>query len=673
MNNIDKNPIEDLCINTIRTLSMDAVQQANSGHPGTPMALAPLAYVLWKRILKYNPKDPNWIDRDRFILSNGHASMLLYSILYLTGYDITIDDIKQFRQLDSITPGHPEYGMTPGVETTTGPLGQGIMNSVGMAMAEAHLASVYNREGFKIIDHCTYAFCGDGDLMEGASNEAASLAGHLGLGKLIWVYDDNHISIEGPTELAYSDNKEERFKSYGWHVQNLGDNANNIDLIKDAFVNAKNEINRPSLIIIRSHIAYGAPNAHDTAEAHGSPLGEEEVKLTKRFYGWPENDKFYVPEQALNHMQEAIETGKKVQLEWEKNYERYKKEYPLLAKQLENAMNNELPIGWDSSFPRFKSSEEAIATRDASSKIINSFADKVPWFMGGSGDLSPSTKTLIKSSGYFEIGQYHNRNIAWGVREHAMCAASSGLMLHGGIRPFAATFFVFTDYSRPAIRLAAIMKLPVIYVMTHDSIGLGEDGTTHQPIEHLASLRAMPNMCIIRPADANETLYAWRAAMSRNDGPTMLVLTRQKVPVIDRSNITSAEGVLKGAYILARENGSSPDIILIASGSEVQLIIGAQSKLKEENIDARIISMPSWELFKQQPISYRDEVLPPNINKRIAVEAASPFGWCEWVGDNGEVIGIPQFGASAPDKDLFTHFGFTVDNVVKCSKELLNK
>jgi transketolase len=673
MNNIDKTPIEDICINTIRTLSMDAVEHANSGHPGTPMALAPLAYVLWKRILKYNPKDPNWIDRDRFILSNGHASMLLYSILYLTGYDITLDDIKQFRQLDSITPGHPEYGMTPGVETTTGPLGQGIMNSVGMAMAEAHLESIYNRDGFKIIDHYTFAFCGDGDLMEGASNEAASLAGHLGLGKLIWVYDDNHISIEGPTELAYTDNKEERFKSYGWHVQNLGDNANNIDLITSAFINAKNEFDRPSLIIIRSHIAYGAPNAHDTSEAHGSPLGEEEVKLAKRFYGWPENEKFYVPEQVLNHMQEAVKTGKKVQSEWNMNYERYKKEYPLLAGQLEKALNNELPKGWDSSFPEFRPSDGAVATRDASSKAINSLADKVPWLIGGSGDLSPSTKTLINSSGYFEVGQYMNRNIAWGVREHAMCSAMSGIMLHGGVRPFAATFFVFTDYSRPAIRLAAIMKLPVIYVMTHDSIGLGEDGTTHQPIEHLSSLRAMPNMCIIRPADANETLFAWRAAMSRKDGPTMLVLTRQKVPVIDRSNLASAEGVLRGAYILSKEKGSSPDIILIASGSEVQLIIKAQTKLKEENIDARIISMPSWELFKQQPKSYRNEVLPPDINKRIAVEAASPFGWCEWVGDKGDVIGISQFGASAPDEDLFRHFGFTENNIVNRSKELLSK
>lgn len=665
--------IEELCINTIRTLSMDAVQKANSGHPGTPMALAPLAYVLWKRFLRFNPKDPKWFNRDRFILSNGHASMLLYSMLYLTGYDLTLDDIKNFRQWKSKTPGHPEYGLTPGVETTTGPLGQGIMNSVGMAMAEAHLAAIYNRDGFNIIDHYTYAFCSDGDFMEGASNETASLAGHLGLRKLIWVYDDNHISIEGKTELAYTDDVQKRFEAYNWHVQNIGDNANNIEMISNAFENAKSEKEKPSLIIIRSHIGYGAPNLQDTPEAHGSPLGEEEVKLAKKFYGWDENEKFYVPAEVLNHMQELINEGKKIQSEWNKKFDEYKKTFPELAKQLEMSLHNELPDGWDNSIPVFKSSEGAIATRDASNKIINSISDKIPWLIGGSGDLSPSTKTLIKSSGYFEKGKYQNRNIAWGVRELCMCAASSGLYLHGGVKPYASTFFIFTDYARPAIRLASLMKIPMIYVMTHDSIGLGEDGPTHQPVEHLSSLRAMPNMHVIRPADANETAYAWKAAMMRKDGPTILVLTRQKLPIIDRSAFAGTEGLLKGAYVLSKEKGNNPDLILIASGSEVQLILDAQKKLSEENIDARVVSMPCWELFKQQPKSYREEILPQVVKKRLAVEAASPFGWCEWVGDEGDVIGITTFGASAPDKELFIQYGFTVENIIAKTKKLLSK
>lgn len=673
MQNMDKIPIEELSINTIRTLSMDAVQKANSGHPGTPMALAPLAYVLWKRIMKYNPKGPGWFNRDRFILSNGHASMLLYSILYLTGYDITLDDIKNFRQLHSKTPGHPEFGITPGVETTTGPLGQGLINSVGMAIAEAHLGAIYNREGFNIIDHYTYAICGDGDFMEGASHEAASLAGHLGLGKLIWVYDDNHISIEGPTELAYSDDVAKRFEAYHWHVQNINDNANDVEMLTTALENAKNEKERPSLLIVRSHIAYGAPNAHDTAEAHGSPLGEEEVKLAKRFYKWPEDEKFFVPEPVLNHMRESIDYGNIMQTDWEIKFEAYKKTHPQLAKQFEDSINNILPYDWDGSMPYFKSTDGSIATRDASNKIINAIAEKVPWLIGGSGDLSPSTKTLIKSSGYLEKGYYENRNIAWGIREMCMCAASSGLALHGGLKPYAATFFVFTDYARPAIRLAALMELPVIYVMTHDSIGLGEDGPTHQPIEHLASLRAMPNLCVIRPADAIETSFAWQIAMKRTSGPTILVLTRQKLPVFDQTQLTGAEGVKRGAYILSKEKGNSPDVILISSGSEVQLIMEAQQKLSDENIDARVVSMPSWELFQEQPENYRNEVLPPDIKKRLAVEAASTFGWNKWVGDEGAVIGMISFGASAPDKDLFKHFGFTVENVVLHAKMLLGK
>ncbi len=673
MASLEKMTIEELTINTIRTLSMDAVQKANSGHPGAPMALAPSAYVLWKKFLKFNPKNPNWFNRDRFILSNGHAAMLLYSMLYLCGFGLTLDDIKNFRQWGSITPGHPEHGLTPGVETTTGPLGQGIMTSVGMAMAEAHLAEKFNREGFNIVDHYTYVFCSDGDFMEGASNEAASLAGHLGLGKLIFIYDDNHISIEGNTELAYTDNVAMRFEGYNWHVQNVGDNANNLDLLSDAITKAKNVKDKPSLILVRTHIGYGSPHKQDTSESHGSPLGEEEVKLTKKFYGWPEDEKFLVPEKALEHMHEAIEAGKSLEEEWHKKYNDYKTKYPDLALQFESALKADLPEGWDKNIPVFKPTDGAMATRTSSSKVINAFVENIPWLIGGSGDLSPSTDTIMKISGYLEKGKYSNRNIAWGVREHGMCAASSGITLHGGLRAFASTFFIFTDYARPAIRLAALMELPVIYVMTHDSIGLGEDGPTHQPVEHLASLRAMPHMCIIRPADANETAYAWRAALMRKDGPTILVLTRQKLPIFDRNKTAGAEGVFKGAYILSREKGKSPDIILIASGSEVQLIIEAQTKLISEGIDARVVSMPSWELFKAQAQKYRDEVLPPSVKARLAVEAGSPFGWCEWVGDNGDVIGISKFGASAPLNELFKHYGFTVENIVSKAKSLIGR
>ena len=565
--------LHQLCINTIRTLAMDAVEKADSGHPGTPMALAPLAYVLWTRFLRYNPRNPKWFNRDRFILSCGHACMLQYAVLYLTGYDLSLDDIKQFRQWDSSTPGHPERLRTPGVETTTGPLGQGIMNSVGMAMAEAHLAAVFNRPGHAIVDHYTYAFCSDGDLMEGASHEAPSLAGHFGLGKLIWVYDDNHISIEGGTELTYSDDVAKRFEAYHWHVQNVGDNANDLEAISDAFAEARKRSEKPSLIILRSHIGYGAPNLHDTKEAHGAPLGEEEVRLTKRFYGWPEDARFLVPEQVLRHMRAAVDRGQELEEEWNRKFDAYRKAFPDLAEQFERALSGVLPTGWERDVPVFSPKDGPLATRDASNKVENAIAPRVPWLIGGSGDLAPSTKTLQKGSGYFGKGAYANRNIAWGIREHAMCGASSGMALHGGIRPYAATFFIFTDYARPAIRLAALMELPVIYIMTHDSIGLGEDGPTHQPIAHLAGFRAMPNICLIRPADANETAVAWRAAMTRMTGPTMLILSRQKLPIFDRSKVASAEGLLKGAYVLAKEKGRKPDVILIASGSEVQLIL----------------------------------------------------------------------------------------------------
>ncbi len=673
MSNLKNMSIEELTINTIRTLSMDAVQKANSGHPGAPMALAPLAYVLWKRFLRFNPKNPKWINRDRFVLSNGHASMLQYSMLYLTGYDLSLDDIKKFRQWGSKTPGHPEYGLTPGIETTTGPLGQGFMNGVGMAIAEAHLAALFNRGSYNIIDHYTYAFCGDGDLMEGASSEAASLAGHLGLGKMIYFYDDNHISIEGNTEITYSDNVAKRFEGYQWHVQNIGDKANDLEAITAAISSAQKEKDRPSLIIVRSHIGYGAPNMQDTPEAHGSPLGEEEIALAKEFYGWPRDEKFLVPDEAFAHMREAVEQGKIREKEWERKYAAYKSEFPELAQKFEAALKGELPKDWDSQIPVFKPEDGPVATRNASHKVINGLADKVPWFMGGSGDLAPSTKTLINDSGYFEKGQYENRNMAWGVRELNMCAASSGIALHGGIRPFASTFFIFTDYARPAIRLAALMELPVIYVMTHDSIGLGEDGPTHQPVEHLASLRAMPHLYVIRPADANEVAFAWRAAMMRREGPTMLVLTRQKLPVFDRRKLGAADGVLKGAYVISKERGGSPDVILMASGSEVQLILGAQEKLVAEGIDARCVSMASWEFFKDQPKSYRDEILPSGVKARLAVEAGSSMGWREWTGDAGDVIGIDKFGASAPYKEIYEHYGLTIDNIVKRAKKLVGK
>ena len=663
--------LDQLCINTIRTLSMDAVQKANSGHPGTPMALAPLAYVLWTQFLCFNPRNPSWFNRDRFVLSCGHASMLHYAMLFLTGYDLTLDDIKNFRQWGSRAPGHPEYGLTPGIETTTGPLGQGFMNAVGMAMAEARLAALFNREGYPLVDHYTYGFCSDGDLMEGASHEAASLAGHFGLGKLIFVYDDNRITIEGETALTYSDDVCKRFESYHWQVQNIGDAANDLATLSAAFAAARQETNRPSLIMVRSHIGYGSPHFQDTKEAHGAPLGEEEVRLTKKAYGWPEDAQFLVTENVLRHMREAGERGAQREADWNSLFASYKKASPELAEQFLAALRGDLPSGWDTAIPSFAADGKPIATRSASGKVLTAIAQKVPWLFGGSADLGPSNNTILPDCGYFVKGAYTNRNITWGIREHAMCGCSSGMALHGGIRPYAATFFIFSDYARPALRLAAMMKLPVIYVMTHDSIGLGEDGPTHQPVEQLASFRAMPNMCIIRPADANETAWAWRAAMLRTNGPTMLVLTRHNVPVLDRTNVAGAEGLCKGAYILSREQTETPDIILIASGSEVHLILEAQQQLALEKINARVVSMPSWELFREQAQSYRDAILPPDIKTRLAVEAGVPLGWRDWVGDGGDIIGITGFGASAPANVLFKQYGFTVEHIVERAKKIL--
>ncbi len=662
-----------LCINTIRTLSMDAVQKAKSGHPGTPMALAPLAYVVWTQFLRHNPRNPKWFNRDRFVLSCGHASMLLYAMLHLTGYELSREEIINFRQWGSKTPGHPEHGLTPGVETTTGPLGQGIMNAVGMAMAEAHLATVFNREGHDIVDHHVYTFCSDGDLMEGASHEAASLAGHLGLGKLILIYDDNRITIEGKTSLTFSEDVGKRFEAYHWHVQDIGDKANDLDALADALTIAREEETRPSLVIVRTHIGYGSPNRQDSAKAHGEPLGEDEVKLTKKAYGWPEDETFLVPEEALVHMSRAVERGEKLEAEWSERFSAFKEAYPELAVEFQQALNSTLPSGWDDNIPNFTSDDGPMATRVASGKVLTSFSDKIPWLLGGSADLAPSTKTLIGDSTYFSKENYLKRNIAWGVREHAMVACCSGMALHGGIRPYAATFFIFTDYARPAIRLSALMELPVIYVMTHDSIAVGEDGPTHQPIEHLASLRAMPDLHIIRPADANEVAFAWRVAMERTEGPTMLVLTRQGLPIFDRNKMTSAAELYKGAYVLSREKSGAADIILMASGSEVSLIVEAQETLAKEGIDARVVSMPCWELFLKQPQEYHDEVIPPEVRARLAVEAGVPLGWHQWVGDGGDIIGINKFGASAPASENFKQYGFTVENVVQRAKKLIGK
>lgn len=673
MNVLDKMSLEELCINTIRTLSMDAVQQANSGHPGTPMALAPAAYVLWARLMRYNPSNPQWADRDRFVLSNGHASMLLYAMLHLTGYAVSSEDIQNFRQWGSKTPGHPEYGLTPGVEVTTGPLGQGMMNAVGMAMAEAHLAATFNRPGHAVVDHYTYVLCGDGDLMEGASHEAASLAGHLGLGKLIFIYDDNHISIEGDTALAYSDDVGQRFGSYGWHVQDIGDRGNDLTALADAINTARDETARPSLVIVRTHIGYGSPNKQDTSDAHGAPLGDAEIELTKAAYGWPVEPRFWVPDTALAHMREALDRGAVLEADWSGRLQAYREAHPDLAAQYEAFLSGALPDGWDADIPVFSPDDGGVATRSASGKVLNAFAPQVPWLLGGSADLAPSNNSLMSQSNYFARGNYAGRNIAWGVREHAMSACCSGMALHGGVRPYAATFLVFTDYARPAIRLASLMQLPVIYLMTHDSIGLGEDGPTHQPIEHLASLRAIPHLCVLRPADANEVAYAWRVAMQRQHGPTMLVLSRQGLPVYDRQRMGHAVGVSKGAYVLAPEQGERPDLILIASGSEVQLIVEAQAQLGTGGIDARVVSMPSWELFREQPQTYRDAVLPPDIGTRLAVEAGSPLGWHEWVGGAGEVMGITSFGASAPARDMFEHYGLTVSHVVARAKSLVGE
>lgn len=671
-----------LAINTIRTLAMDAVQAANSGHPGTPMALAPVAYCLWQRFLRFDPKDCIWPNRDRFILSNGHASMLLYSLLHLTEVQavnekyeqvgapsVTLDDIKKFRQLESKCPGHPEYRLTSGIETTTGPLGQGVANSVGMAIASRWMSSYFNRPGFDMIDYNVYAICGDGDMMEGVSSEAASIAGHLKLSNLCWIYDNNHITIEGSTDLAFTEDIGSRFIGYGWNVLRVSD-ANDLHLLTKAFETFLKTRDRPTFIIVDSHIAWGSPNKQDTHGAHGEPLGEEEIRLTKRNYGWPEDEKFLVPPQVYETLREGIgKRGHFLRESWMELFDRYKQQYPTEADHLYKMQHRQLPQGWDRDLPSFPPDASGIATRDSSGKVLNQLSQNYPWLMGGAADLSPSTKTHLTKQSDFEPENYAGRNFHFGIREHAMGSILNGLSL-SKIRPFGSGFLIFSDYCRPTIRLSALMEIPVIYIFTHDSIGVGEDGPTHQPVEQLASLRAIPGLITIRPCDANEVVEAWRFIAEVRHEPIVLVLTRQKVPTLDRKVYNSAEGLHKGAYILA-DCAGKPDLLLLATGSEVALCLKAYEELTKEGIKCRVVSMPSWEIFEKQPLNYRESVLPPDVKARISVEQASTFGWERYVGKEGRMIGMKTFGASAPLKELLKKFGFTSDQVVGQAKELL--
>ena len=665
------NNIDQLSINTIRFLAVDAIQKANSGHPGMPMGCAPIAYTLYKNYMNHNPRNPKWLNRDRFILSAGHGSMLLYSVLHLSGYDISLDDLKNFRQWESITPGHPEFGLTAGVETTTGPLGQGFANAIGMAIAQEYLASMFNKEDIKILDHYIYGICSDGDLMEGLSHEAASIAGHLKLGKVIFFYDDNSISIEGSTSLTFSEDIQKRFESYNWQVLHVGD-VNNLEEIDKAMNGAKSETNKPTLIITKTHIGYGSPNKQDTAAAHGSPLGEEEIKLTKRNLNWTEDEAFFIPGEVTEHFSDVKTKGKEAEDAWNKLFDDYKSKYPAEAEQFLKIMNNDFGDEWKSRLPGFSDFTENIATRSASGKVINSIEKELPTLIGGSADLAPSTNTLMKDETDFSATNRAGRNFHFGIREHGMASILNGMAMYGGIIPYGATFLVFSDYLRPAIRLAALSNIKVIYVFTHDSIGLGEDGPTHQPVEHIAALRAIPKTVVIRPADANETAEAWKAALEHEGSPVALILTRQKLPVIDRTNLSSADNLNRGAYIL-KDSENEPDVILIATGSEVSLTLDAANMLNDEGIKTRVVSFPSWELFEMQSEEYREVVLPSNIKARVSVEAGVAQGWDKYVGDYGESISIDKFGASAPYDILFDNYGFTVENVVKPSKQVLRK
>ena len=677
--------IEDVCVNTIRTLCIDAVQQAKSGHPGTPMAMAPVVYTLWQDFLRFDPADPIWPNRDRFVLSSGHASTLLYSMLHLTGvtavdekYErlgtptVSLDDLKHFRQLGSKCPGHPEYHLTSGIETTTGPLGQGIATSVGMAIAADWLARYFNRPDFKLFDYDVFALCGDGCMMEGVSSEAASLAGHLKLGNLCWVYDSNHITIEGNTALAFSEDVAGRFLAYGWHVQRVSD-ANDRERIAEAIAIAKRIDDRPSLIIVTSHIGYGAPHKQDTSGAHGEPLGDEEVKLTKRAYGWPEDEKFLVPDGVHAHFAENFGArGKKLRAEWMALFERYRSAHPELADQCERMQRRDLPEGWDRDIPIFSADPKGIASRDSSSQVLNAIGPRLPWLLGGAADLAPSTKTRLTfaDAGEFEAENYAGRNFHFGIREHAMGSICNGLAL-SKLRPYGSGFLIFSDYMKPPIRLAAIMELPVIYLFTHDSIGVGEDGPTHQPVEQLVALRSVPGLIVLRPADANEVAEAWRVALGLKHEPACLILSRQNLPTFDRTRYAAASGVRRGAYILADAQNGKPDVILMGTGSEVGLCVDVYERLTGEGIAARVVSMPSWELFEQQDDDYRAAVLPPEVTRRVAVEQASTLGWERYTGLRGTILGMKTFGASAPLKELLVKFGFTGDNVYAAAKQQL--
>jgi transketolase len=661
--------IETLGIDTVRILSADAVQKANSGHPGTAMALAPMGHVLWTKFLNYNPKNPHWNNRDRFILSCGHACILQYNFLYLTGYDLSLDDIKNFRQLNSKTAGHPEYGLCPGVDVTTGPLGQGFANGIGFAIAQKHLASRYNKPGFDLFDYHVYAIVSDGDMMEGVTSEAASLAGHLELGNIIYLYDDNHISIEGATDITFNEDVSARFRSYGWHVQDLPD-VNDTHALELAITNAKAETQKPSLIRVRSLIAYGSPNKSGTAGSHGSPLGADEVKLVKQFFGFDPEKSFYVPDEVKEFYNKAGEKGIDKEAKWNKLFSDYKAQFPELAEEYELATKGELPKGWADDLPVFKASDPKVATRVASGKALNALAAKIPYLIGGAADLAPSTETNLKSFDSFTSENRGGRNFHFGIREHAMGSALNGMALTAGVIPFGATFLMFSEYMRPPIRLASIMQVSPIFVYTHDSIGLGEDGTTHQPVEQLASLRSIPRITVIRPADANETVQAWKTAVEHKGGPVVLVFTRQGLPILDQDKYGKATGLAKGAYILS-EASKNPDLILIATGSEVALIMDAQAKLEADGISTRVVSMPSWELFEKQDAAYKEKVFPKAHKKRLAVEMASPMGWHKYTTDEGDMLGMETFGESAPADDLYKHFGFTVDNVVKRAKALL--
>jgi transketolase len=677
--------LDTLSINTIRTLAIDAVQQANSGHPGAPMALAPVAYCLWQQFLRFDPANPSWPNRDRFVLSNGHASMLLYAMLYLCEvrgtnpeyesrgeFAVTLDDIKKFRQIDSKTPGHPEYRHTAGIETTTGPLGQGIGNSVGMAIAADWLAANYNRPGFEIFSYNVYTFCGDGDMMEGVGSEAASLAGHLKLPNLCWIYDNNRITLDGPADWSFTEDVGERFQGYGWNVVHVTD-ANDLNALGRAFSAFAATKDRPTLIVVNSHIGYGSPHKQDTNEAHGEPLGEEEVRLTKKDYGWPEDAKFLVPDGVLENFRQGI--GKRahdLQQKWQTLFAEYTKKFPDLAEQINRMQHRELPDGWEKNLPTFPADAKGLATRDSSGKVLNVLAQNIPWLMGGSADLATSDRTRLKfeGAGDFQPGSYAGRNLHYGVREHAMAGATNGLAV-SKIRPYCGTFFNFTDYMKPAVRLAALMELPVIYIYTHDSIGLGEDGPTHQPIEQLAALRAVPNLVLLRPGDANEVTEAWKVIMQLKREPAALVLTRQPLPTFDRSKYFSAEGVAQGAYILADAPDGKPEVILMGTGSEVALCVAAYEQLKSDGVKARVVSMPSWDIFEKQSDEYKKKVLPPGVRARVSVEAASTFGWSQYVGQTGQMIGMHSFGASAPIKDLLKKFGFTTDKVVEAARKAI--